>query len=340
MISKKIKHCRICLSKKLYTYIDLGIQPPSNSFIQKRVEKEKKFPLRVKLCLDCALSQLDTVVSHKFIFSDYMYLSSSSKALVNHYKKMILKIKKEYELKKKDLILDIGCNDGIILDCYGKNYTNLKGVEPSSAGKYARKKGHKIIKDFFSYKLSNKIKKKYGYAKLITATNVFAHVDDIRNFTHGISKLLSRKDGIFVIEFPYLLDMLENLYFDTIYHEHLSYLSITPLIKLFEKHNLRIFNIEKTNVGASGPALRVFVCKNEAKYKSRKIVKNIILKEKKKGVKSKKLYKIFSTKVEKIKTEINNIIDNLLSKGFRIGAFGAPAKGNTLLNYLKLNISD
>ena len=122
------------IMKKIYTLlIAAGIisscstssDVVSNSFIQKRVEKEKKFPLRVKLCLDCALSQLDTVVSHKFIFSDYMYLSSSSKALVNHYKKMILKIKKEYELKKKDLILDIGCNDGIILDCYGINYTKI-----------------------------------------------------------------------------------------------------------------------------------------------------------------------------------------------------------------------
>lgn len=336
-ISKKVKNCRICSNKKLYKYLDLGNQPPSNSFVKKKNIKEKTFSLTVVLCKSCGLSQLDTVVSHKFIFSDYAYLSSTSKALVRHYNEMINNSCERFKLNKKDLILDIGCNDGIILDCYKKKYQNLLGIEPSSAGKIAKKKGYKIYKNFFNSKLSKKILSKNGYAKLITTTNVFAHIDNIKDFTNGISKILDQKKGVFIIEFPYLLDMLKHLYFDTIYHEHLSYLSITPLKRLFDKYNLKIFDVRSSKVGASGPAVRVYVCHKNAEFNIYKSVGIYLHAEKKFGIKKISPYKKFATNVRKIKLKLLKLIKNLKKKKFKIGAYGAPAKGNTLLNFLKLN---
>jgi hypothetical protein len=332
---KKVKKCRICDGLKFHTYLNLGDQPPSNSFFFKKNQKEKKYSLKVMLCSNCYLSQLDTVVSHKKIFDKYAYLSSTSGALVHHYQKFIKNICNKFKIKKNDNIFDIGCNDGIILNCYKKNFNNIYGVEPSSAGNIAKKKGFKIIKNFFSYSLAKKIKKTKGTARIITATNVFAHVDNLHDFTKGIEHLIDKKNGIFIIEFPYLFEMLKNLYFDTIYHEHLSYLSVSPLVILFDKFNLNIFDIQKSNMGASGPALRVFVSSKKSKYKVTKNVQYFLNYEKNR-ISDVRKYKKFALNVKKIKVEINKIINNILKKGHKVGAFGAPAKGNTLLNYLNL----
>jgi len=334
---KVVKKCRVCNQKSFYPYLDLGKQPPSNSFVFNKNAKEKKYSLRVLLCKNCGLSQLDTVVSHKKIFNNYLYLSSSSIALVMHYKNFIDKTCAKFKIKNNDNIYDIGCNDGIILGCYKKKYNNIYGVEPSSAGEIARKKGFKIFKSFFNYAFAKKIKKLNGSARLITATNVFAHVDNLNDFVKGISHLIDEKRGIFIIEFPYLFQMLKNLYFDTIYHEHLSYLSITPLDFLFKKFNLKIFDVQEVNLGASGPAIRVFVSSIDSLYKKTNNVKYFLDYEKKKKIFDVKIYQQFESKVKKIKITINKMINSLLKKGYKVGAFGAPAKGNTLLNYLKLN---
>jgi hypothetical protein len=332
---QKVKKCRICGGTKFKTYLNLGDQPPSNSFVFKKNKKEKKYSLRLMLCSNCYLSQLDTVVSHKKIFDKYAYLSSTSGALVHHYQKFITNICNNFKLKKHDNIYDIGCNDGIILACYKKNFSNVYGIEPSTTGNIAKKRGFKIIKNFFSYSLAKKIKKTKVAARIITATNVFAHVDNLYDFTKGIEHLIDKKNGIFIIEFPYLFEMLKNLYFDTIYHEHLSYLSVTPLVTLFEKFNLKIFDIQKTNIGASGPGLRVFVSSNISKYRETKNVKYFLNYEKNK-ISNIVMYKKFATQIKKIKIKINRMINEILKKGHKIGAFGAPAKGNTLLNYLNL----
>ena len=336
--SFKVKNCRICNSKKLYKYIDLGRQPPSNSFVKKKdIFKLKKFPLNVLLCKDCGLSQLDTVVLSSGIFDKYSYLSSTSKALIKNYEDMVKKIIKKFKPKKKDLIIDIGCNDGITLDLYQKNKYFLLGIEPSSAYFYAKKKNLNVIKNFFNFKLSDKIKKKNGFAKIITATNVFAHNHDINDFTKGVKNLLDIDRGVFVIEFPYIKDMLDDLYFDTIYHEHLSYFAITPLQFLFKNHGLKIFDYDKTLVGASGPALRIYVSHIHSKYPTSKKINNLLISENKWGVKKTKPYKKFSKEVKKLKIKLIKIINKIKLKKNLIGAYGAPAKGNTLLNYLGLN---
>ena len=210
------------------------------------------------------------------------------------------------------------------------------GIEPSSSGLFAKKQGIKIEKIFFNKKNANNLLLKYGKAEIITATNVFAHVDNIQDFVSGISKFLDT-NGVFIIEFPYLKNMIEDVIFDVIYHEHLSYLSVAPLDKLFSMHEMCIFDIEVINIGASGPALRVYVSHRKSKYKQKKIVKNYLNMEKKLNFKKIDTYLNFSDKVNHFKENILKKLDNLKCNNKIIGAYGAPAKGNTMLNYLKLN---
>lgn len=332
---KKNTNCRICNNDILKTYLDLGDQPPSNSFVKKdELHNEEFFSLKVQLCESCGLSQLDTIVAPSDIFDDYMYLSSTSKALVNHYKEMTKKIVRLFKPQKNDLIVDIGSNDGITLETYEKNKFKLLGIEPSSAAKISSKKGINTENSFFTYDFSEKLVSKYGYAKIITTTNVFAHIEDIRNFTKGIKKFLDQQ-GVFVIEFPYLRNMLEDKLFDIIYHEHLSYLSILPLCKLFSDFELKIFDIEKVDIGASGPALRIFVSHLNSNYHVQNIVNDFVDYEKEHQFKSLSTYENFAKEVFKIRDNIENLISDLSNDKKKIGAFGAPAKGNTMLNFLK-----
>ena len=337
MKNKILKHCRICSSRKLVSYLNLGKQPFSNSFLNyKDLKKEKKFPLVIILCKNCGLSQLSIIPNVKFIFSKYDYLSSSSKALSNHYKELVETLLKNYNILSTDTVLDIGCNDGILLKHYPKNFNNVIGIEPSDASKHIKQKRIKLINKFFSYKTSNEYLKKYEKPKIITITNVLAQINNLNEFAKGLYNILN-KESLIVIEFPYLLDMINKGLFDLIYHEHLSYFALTPLKFLFEKFDMKIVNFEKLNIGASGPAIRLFLAKNKSIYqKSNKVIKQIKY-EKVWGVQKIKKYELFqkivNTKVNKIK----KIIYLKYNQGFKIGCFTASSKGNTLLNCLNLD---
>ena len=337
MKNKILKHCRICLSKKLVHYLDLGKQPFSNSFLNyKDIKKEKRFPLIVVLCKKCGLSQLSIIPNTKFIFNKYDYLSSSSKALSNHYKKLVEKLIKNYNILSTNTVLDIGCNDGVLLKHYPKNFNNVIGIEPSDASKYIKQKRVKLINKFFSYKTSNVYLKKYEKPKIITITNVLAQIDNLNEFTKGLYNIIN-KESLIVIEFPYLLHMINRGLFDLIYHEHLSYFALTPLKFLFEKFDMKIVSFEKLNIGASGPAIRLFLAKNKSIYQTSNKVIQQIRYEKVWGVQKIKKYeffqKIVNTKVNKIK----KIIYSKHNQGFKIGCFTASSKGNTLLNCLNLD---
>ena len=332
--------CRICRSKDLTLYLDLGDQPPSNSFIPvSAIKDEATFPLKVFLCNNCGLSQLIHIVSASDIFDDYAYLSSTSKALCNHYQEMVDAALDRFSPDEQSLIVDIGCNDGITLSRYPKDKFKLLGIEPSSAGALARKAGFEVAERFFNKETARDIQGTHGKAAIVTATNVFAHVDDIQSFAAGIACLL-RDDGVAIFEFPYLHNMLEDLYFDTIYHEHLCYLALTPLTRLFDDVGLRAFNVERTEVGASGPALRLSVCLNNALHNTDVSISDMLADEASWGVKDIAVYLNFSERVANVKSEILQILTDLKSDGHKIGAYGAPAKGNTLLNYLGVGPDD
>jgi SAM-dependent methyltransferase len=334
MRNKILKYCRICSSRKLVSYLDLGKQPFSNSFLNyKDIAKEKKFPLVIVLCKNCGLSQLSIIPNTKFIFSKYDYLSSSSQALSNHYKKLVEKLIQKYNVLPSDAVLDIGCNDGVLLKHYPKNFNKVIGVEPSDASKHIKQKRIKLINKFFHHKTSNDYLRMYEKPKIITITNVLAQINNLNEFAKSLKNIISN-ESLIVIEFPYLLNMINEGLFDLIYHEHLSYFSLTPLNFLFEKFGIKITNFEKLNLGASGPAMRLFLAKKDSVYQTSNKVIEQIKYEKKWGVKKIKKYKVFK-KITKDKiNEIRKIVYLKHTQGFRLGCFTASSKGNTLLNCL------
>ena len=332
--------CRICGNADLTLYLDLGKQPPSNSFLSlDAIASEQVFPLRVYLCRQCGLSQLLDIVASVGIFDDYLYLSSSSRALLRHYAELVGTALADFDPAENSLMIDIGCNDGIMLKGYPPGRYRLLGIEPSSAGKYAEEAGFEVLKEFFDADTGDRIRNSHGPARLVTATNVFAHVDDVGSFAAGILALLA-DDGVYIIEFPYLLDMIDSCYFDTIYHEHLSYFALTPLVRLFEESGLRAFRVTRVEVGASGPGLRLFVCLEEASQVTDNSISSMLDHERRWGVSDMAPYQEFSRRVSKVRNEILEMIEEFKLKGYQIGAFGAPAKGNTLLNYLGLTSDD
>ncbi len=332
-LAKKNTACRYCGSKKLTKFLSLGDQPPSNSFIPlDKVRSEKRYPLDVYLCRYCFLVQLVDVVPAEIIFDDYLYLSSSSKALKEHYASLAQILTTRFNLKAGDVVVDIGCNDGILLDGYLLPGLVRLGVEPSKVAEIAIAAGFTVFKSFFTIKTASEIVKKYKTAKVVTATNVFAHVDDIGGFVAGLPALLG-EDGVFVIEAPYLIDLIDQTLFDTIYHEHLCYLSLTPMVPFLKHFGLRVFDVERIPFGASGPAIRVFIQRETGKQTVKESVAKMLGDEKKWGVGDIKTYSLYAQKVKKVKKEVLVLIKRIRDSGSRLGGYGAPAKGNTLLNY-------
>lgn len=317
-------------------FLSLGDQPPSNSFLRaEQLAAETRYPLEVYWCERCFLVQLLDVVPAETIFDDYVYLSSSSKALVQHYGRLAEALTARFNLKAGDVVVDIGCNDGILLKGYTLPNLVRVGVEPSKVAEVASASGLEVFRGFFRAELSRRIVERHGQAKVVTATNVFAHVDEIGDFVDGLLPLLGA-DGVFVIEAPYLIEMFEQILFDTIYHEHLCYVSLTPMVPFLAKHGLEVFDVERVPFGASGPAIRVYVQPYGAGRQRCSSVTQMLNHETQWGVNRPDRYFDFACQVEKIRAVILDILAGLVASGARIAGYGAPAKGNTLLNYFGL----
>jgi len=243
--------CRFCKSDKLVKWLDLGYQPLANAF-NKNKKFEVAYPLEVFWCEDCNLSQLGIVVDKDILYKDYIYFSSGMPTLSEHFKLYAEAIMKRF-LKPDDLVVEIGSNDGILLKFFQDAGYRVLGIDPAvNVVEKAKELEVPTIVDFFSEEIAKYIPK----AKVILGNNVIAHIDDQHDLARGVAKLLD-KDGAFVFQAPYLVDMFENLSYDTIYHEHLSYFSIRPLQRLYEQFGLEIFDVEVTAI--QGKSLRVFV---------------------------------------------------------------------------------
>lgn len=332
---EELKKCRICNSEKLKTFLDLGNQPLANTFLPKKnlKKKEPKYPLKVQFCEQCNLCQLSHVVSPENLFKNYVYFSSGMPQLPKHFQDYAEDILNRFITSNSNLVLEIGSNDGILLKYFKDKGLNILGVDPAeNIARVANKKGVKTISDFFGYKLALRIKKDYGKAKVIIGNNVVAHINDHHDLLSAVKHLLS-KDGVFVLEAPYLIDMFENLTFDTIYHEHLSYLAIRPLKKLFEQFDMEIFDVQLFPV--QGQSIRVFAG-NKSQHRVLPSVKKFIYKERELKLDRFKTYKTLAQNIEVSKRETLELLKKLKSKGAIIAGYGAPAKGNTLLNYYKI----
>ena len=336
MMYKFKKNCRLCSNDQFNLVLDLGKQPPSNAFLSKNQLKkpEKKFPLRLYVCKRCHHLQLRDVVDKKYLFSHYLYLTSANEPIIDHFQKYADSVYRKFLKRKKNpFVVEIGSNDGTLLKKFSKYSVNVLGIEPAkNLAKISRNSKIKTKNSFFSFNLAKKTSKKQK-ADLIIANNVLGHVDDLNNFIKGISILLN-KNGVFVFEVPHGLEMIKNLEFDTIYHEHISYFLIGPLSKWLNKNDLEIFNIEKQKV--HGGTIRVFTSRKNI-FKIKKSVENILNKEKEYGIKKMKTYDKFSRKIEKLKLTLQKRIKKMKDMNLIIFGYGAPAKGNVLLNYCEFD---
>jgi len=327
-------HCRICKSENLTKFLDLGDQPLANSFLKSESEfaQEKKYPLAVYFCETCSLAQLLDVVSKEEMFSDYIYFTSGMPRISGHFKAYAEDVMERF-LKPGDFVVEIASNDGILLKFFQDAGYKALGVDPAAnVVKVADKLGVTTIVDFFSKKLAGEIANDKGKAKAILANNVVAHINDLHDLAAGIKELLAT-DGAFVLEAPYLIDMFQNLAYDTIYHEHLSYLAVRPLQKLFGQVDLEIFDVQIKN--AQGRSLRVFVGHKGIHNIDPSVQKYIDL-ELSMDLDKLEAYKVLAERAATQKERLVGMLKDLKAQGKKIAAYGAPAKGNTMLNYCQI----
>ena len=331
--SRPVTRCQISNSNKLKSLIFLGYLPPVNTLrkIGSTPKEEISFPAELLYCNKSKLAQLGCIVDKEILFPySYPYTSSTTKILRENFADLYKDTKKIVNLKKNDLVIDIGSNDGNLLSNFKTNHKVL-GVTPEKIGKIAIKKGIPTIIDYFNEKISSKIIKKYGKAKVITATNVFAHIDDINNIVKSILKTL-KTDGVFISESHYLLPLIKTVQYDTIYHEHLRYYSLESLNFLLKKHNLEI--IDTKEIPTHGGSIRVYAARKGI-YKISNNVKKQFKKEKRHL--NKKSFLKFRKNVVTSKVNLFNIIKKIKDKNKTIFGVGAPSRASTLINYLGLD---
>ena len=326
--------CRICSSLKFRDFCNLDSTPLANSYQKSKSLSlsSKKYKLNAIYCQKCWLVQLDTVARPKNIFSEYSYFSSYSKSWLIHCKNLFNTVEKNISLSRNDLIVEIASNDGYLLKNFKNKYNNILGIEPAkNIAKIANKNDIKTLDKFFTYSLSKELIQKYSKSKLIISLNVLAHVPNINDFVKGIKNLL-QEDGTWVIEFPHLLNLIKYIQFDTIYHEHFSYLSIISIQYLFDQHNLSIYDCEKINT--HGGSLRVYVS-HKGRYNKTKRFNNILSNEYKNNLNKNSPYKKFFRFCKDKRKRIKNFFNKYSNK--IIYAYGAPAKATTLFNFCGLN---
>lgn len=334
--------CRFCDTTLERPLIDMINAPPSNSYLTKEQlnEPELYFPLKVLVCEKCWLVQIDEYKSSDEIFcEDYAYFSSYSRSWVKHAENYVDMICKKLSLNSSSKVMEIASNDGYLLQFFVAKRIPCFGVEPSAGtAKAAEEKGVKSITEFFGSDLANRIVKNEGRQDLVIGNNVLAHVPDINDFVKSLKTVLS-DEGTITLEFPHLLKLIQFIQFDTIYHEHFSYLSLNTVDQIFIEHGLKIYDVEE--IPTHGGSLRIYACHlGNDLYNETAAVKSLKKKEIDFGLREPKIYASFQTKANHIKHSFLSFLLEQKRMGKKIAAYGAAAKGNTLLNYCGIKGND
>lgn len=328
------KHCRFCGKELKHTFVDLGLSPVSNEYLaEKNLDKGQYFyPLNVKVCEDCKLVQAMEYQKPTDIFTDYKYFSSFSKSWLKHCEEYVNMIIPRLGLRQDSLVYEIACNDGYLLQYFKPQNIPTCGIEPAeNVAEEAHNKGIEVEVEFWGEDSAKQIVEKRGKADLIIGNNVLAHVPDINSFVSGMAIAL-KDNGTITMEFPHLLKLMKLNQFDTIYHEHFSYFSLMTVVKIFRKHNLKIYDVEELNT--HGGSLRIYAAHiDNAAFAENSEITRILEEEKKYGLDKIETYENFKVQVNKIKWDSCKMMIELKEKGAKIAAFGAAAKGNTFLNY-------
>jgi 2-polyprenyl-3-methyl-5-hydroxy-6-metoxy-1,4-benzoquinol methylase len=327
--------CRICDSRNVELFLDLGEQPHCNRLIPQALADgpEPIYPLRTGFCHDCTLVQIDYTVPKESMFSDYPYVSGTTRTLVQHFKDTAERLVSTYGLAKGDLIVDIGSNDGSFLAQYQRAGLTVLGVEPAAnVARVAQNRGVDTMVRFFNEETANEILEKHGPARLVTAAGVFFHLEELHSVVRGVRALIG-DDGVLVVQAIYLGSMVENLAFDQIYHEHLCYYTLRSLEALFALHGLQVFDVRSMPIHGGTIEVHAARTGRRAEHNS---VAAFRAKEAAKGFGSFETYKAFGRRVWKLRDELLSVLKDFKAKGRSLYAFSAPAKGATLLNSFKI----
>ena len=327
--------CRHCGVELTHTFIDLGSSPPSNSYLTETTIRlpERWYPLRVLVCNLCWLVQTEDIIGADEIFSeDYAYFSSYSSSWLNHVKTYVDNVVVRFNLGDQSIVVEVGANDGYLLQYIKEKNIPCYGIEPThSTAVVAKKKGIEIIEEFFCGQKARELAGQGRQADLITANNVLAHVEDINGFVKSFAILL-KPEGVATFEFPHLLNLIEHNQFDTIYHEHYSYLSLTAVQTIFEANDLTIFDVEE--LSTHGGSLRVYAQRGDTgKQSISGIVNTLIAREEMVGIRKLAYYRGFQNKVEKVKIDFLDFLIEAKKSKKKVVAYGAAAKGNTMMNF-------
>ncbi|MGB3147024.1 MAG: class I SAM-dependent methyltransferase [Paracoccaceae bacterium] len=326
--------CRSCAAPLTLTLVDLGTQPLANSYVPmgKAGMAEPKYPLHARVCESCWLVQVDDVVPANEIFDgDYAYFSSFSDSWLAHCRRYAQKMTGDLHLNGDSLVIEIASNDGYLLQYFKEAGVPVLGVEPSAnTAREAERKGVPTLVEFWSEALAERLAEAGKRPDLICSANVLAHVPDINDFVRGIARLLTG-DAVYTVEFPHLLNMIRHVQFDTIYHEHYSYLSLIAVEKIFADAGLRVFEVEE--LPTHGGSLRVYACLQGATHTERPGVCKVRADEKAAKFDSAEGYQGFTARVEAVRDGLRDFLQSAHVGGRTVAAYGAAAKGNTILNY-------
>lgn len=330
-------NCRFCNEPLTNIFVDLGISPLSNAFLKKEMldDLEKKYPLCAYVCDNCFLVQLPEFEKPENIFEDYAYFSSYSSTWLQHAKDYVEMIIPRLSLNENSIVIEIASNDGYLLQNFIEKNIPVLGIEPAqNIAKAAMEKNIPTLTKFFNSQLAKDLVKKGKKADLIIGNNVLAHIPCLNDFIIGL-KILLKLNGVITLEFPHLLQLMQNNQFDTIYHEHFSYFSLTTLKKIFLTHEFVIFNVEE--IRTHGGSLRIYVKDmNNNKFLVDSSVERIIKKEIEYGLTDISTYINFGEKIKRVKKIIKEFFDLAKEENKNIVCYGAAAKGNTLLNYCEI----
>ena len=325
--------CRLCHSPLVATFVDLGMSPLCESYLtpDQLDQMEAFYPLHVFVCENCFLVQIPQYVQPEHIFTEYAYFSSYSTSWVEHARKYCSMIKERLNLGPSTQVFEIASNDGYLLQHFLPLNIPVTGIEPAvNVAEAARKRNVPTLVEFFGLKLAERLALEGHRADLIIGNNVLAQVPDLNDFTAGMACLLA-PNGVITLEFPHLERLIEENQFDTIYHEHYSYFSLLVTDRLASRHSLRIFDVEKLTT--HGGSLRVYLCKSDAAHETAQSVKALLAHERKMGYENSATYIGFEARVHRTKRKLLSFLIRCKEADAKVCGYGAPGKGNTLLNY-------
>jgi hypothetical protein len=327
----KCRHCGVPLT---HTFLDLGFAPPSNAYLTHGdlSKPEKYYPLKIKVCDQCWLVQTEDYAQTDELFSpEYAYFSSTSSGWLAHAKRYAEKMTHELGLNAQSLVIEVASNDGYLLKNFVAAGIPCLGIEPTdSTAAAAEQLGIPVLREFFGEALGQQLTSKGQQADLIAGNNVYAHVPDINDFTRGLKAAL-KPGGTITLEFPHLMRLIEQAQFDTVYHEHFSYLSLHTVSWIFAEAGLRVWNVEE--LPTHGGSLRVYGCHQADSRSTQTAVSGVLQAEAQHGLQDLSTYLKFQPRAEKIKDDLLTFLIEQKRLGKKVAAYGAAAKGNTLLNF-------